>query len=182
MNESLQEQIEKTYNLIVQAHNQMAEIWQENVLFTLQWWFGLTLAIVPWVLWIIYRKKDSTIRLLSAGFFVMLISSWLDFAGVTFGLWYYIYEIIYFIPSFFPWDFSLLPVTIMFLIQIKPNVSPLIKAIFFSVFTSFIAQPFLIWSGLYQPIHWEHIYSFPIYIVIYLIAHYISTRNSWSRV
>ncbi|WP_227939525.1 CBO0543 family protein [Alkalihalobacillus deserti] len=182
MNETLQEQTEKTYNLIVQANNQMLEIWKNDVLFTWQWWLGVGLTIIPWLLWIKYRKKDSTIRLLSAGFFVILISSWLDCLGVVLGLWYYVYEVFPFIPSYFPWDFSLLPVIIMVFIQIKPTTHPLIKGITFSGISSFLAEPFFIGIGLYRLLNWEHIYSFPIYIVIYLMADYISKRKTWDKV
>jgi hypothetical protein len=51
----------------------------------------------------------------------------------------------------------------------------------FPVFASFIAEPFFICIGLYQPLNWEHIYSFPIYIVIYLLANYISKREGKNR-
>ncbi|MBO1511202.1 hypothetical protein [Metabacillus bambusae] len=65
----------------------------------------------------------------------------------------------------------------VYLIQNKPNINPFIKVIVFPVFPSFIAEPFLIWIGLYQPLNWKHIYSFPIYIGIYLLTNYISKRE-----
>ncbi|OIJ18748.1 hypothetical protein BKP45_15805 [Anaerobacillus alkalidiazotrophicus] len=182
MNKSLQEQVENIYNLVAEANEKMFYVWKENILFTWQWWLSVALTILPWIFWIKFRKKDSTIRLLSAGLFVILISSWLDFFGISLGLWYYIYDVIYIIPNYFPWDFTLLPVTIMFLIQFKPNSNRYIKAIFFSLLASFVAEPFFIWIGMYQPKKWEHIYSFPIYIVIFLIADYISKRSSWEKI
>ncbi|TFE23473.1 hypothetical protein [Cohnella luojiensis] len=64
-------------------------VWKNHVLFTWQWWFSLALFIVPIAVWVILRKRDSTDRLLYAGFFVLLTASWLDFMGNNFGLWYY---------------------------------------------------------------------------------------------
>lgn len=110
---------------------------------------------------------------------MFIIASWLDFLGVALGLWYYMYDITYLIPNYFPWDFTLLPVITMFFIQIKPNVNPIIKAVIFSAIFSFIAEPFFIWVGLYEPLKWEHIFPFPIYILIYFVADFISKRNSW---
>jgi hypothetical protein len=182
VDENLQKQVEETYNLIVEANNQMLEIWSEQVIFTWQWWLGIGFTLIPWILWVKYRKKDSTIRLLSAGFFVLIISSWLDFLGVALGLWYYVYEVVYFIPNYFPWDFSLFPVIYMAVIQTMPRVSPLIKAVILSALLAFIGEPLVEWLGFYQPVKWEHIYSFPIYALIYLIAHYISKRESWAKV
>ncbi|MFB4166064.1 CBO0543 family protein [Alteribacillus sp. JSM 102045] len=182
MDGNLQQQIKQAYDLVVRANNQMFYIWKENVIYTWQWWLGVGLTISPWIFWIIFRKKDSTIRLLSTGVFVILIISWLDFIGISLGLWYYTYEVLPFIPNYLPWDFSLLPLFILSLIQIKPNVSPLIKAVFFSVVSAFVAEPFFKSIGLYQPIYWKHVYSFSVYIVIYLIADYISKRNTWAKV
>ncbi|WP_134702285.1 CBO0543 family protein [Ammoniphilus sp. YIM 78166] len=181
-NSSLQEQIENTYNIITEANSKMFYIWKESILFTWQWWLSVVLTIIPWLFWVKFRKKDSTIRLLSAGFLVILISSWLDFLGIAFGFWYYMYDVTSLIPNYFPWDFTLLPVMYMFFIQIKPNVNPIIKGVILSVILSFIAEPLFIWIGLYHPITWKHIYSFPIYIVIYLIADFISKRNSWVKI
>ncbi|WP_102346097.1 CBO0543 family protein [Bacillus sp. Marseille-P3661] len=182
MNKSLKEQVESTYMLINEANDKMFYIWKENILFTWQWGLSIILSILPWLLWIKFRKKDSTIRLLCVGFFVLIIASWLDFLGVAFGLWYYVYDVTYLIPNYFPWDFTLIPVITMFFIQIKPNFNPFIKSVLFSVILSFLAEPFFIWLGLYQSLKWEHIYSFPIYIFIYLVADFISKRNSWAKI
>ena len=74
-----------------------------------------------------------------------------------------------------------LPVTVMFLIQIKPKINPLIKAIIFGILTAFMGEPFFQWLDLYDPQDWKRIYSLPIYIVIYLIAHFISTRKNYAE-
>ncbi|MDR3586272.1 MAG: hypothetical protein P4L59_13270 [Desulfosporosinus sp.] len=174
MNNEYVKRAENAYSLITQANNDMISLWLTHTFLTWQWWFGVSLTIVPWVLWILFRKNESTNRLLFVGFFVMLISSWLDLMGILFGLWSYYRNVVPFSPAFIPWDFTLLPVTIMFLLQIKPKISPLIKAITFSVFSSFMAEPFFVWIGTYNPKHWRHIYSFPIFIAIYLVSDWIS--------
>ncbi|MFD3767009.1 MULTISPECIES: hypothetical protein [Paenibacillus] len=37
--------IEQAYQLIVEAHRNMTEIWRNHVLFTRQWWLGVGLSI-----------------------------------------------------------------------------------------------------------------------------------------
>jgi hypothetical protein len=181
MNKEYINRMEDAYNLISQANNHMISIWLKHTLFTWQWWMGVALAIIPWILWIIFRKKESTNRLLFTSFFIILISSWLDVLGLLFGLWSYYHNIVPFSPAFIPWDFTLLPVTIMFLLQIKPKVSPIIKAIVFSAFCSFIAEPFFVWVGTYNPKHWKYICSFPIVIVIYLVSDWFSKRQHFKK-
>lgn len=174
--------MDKAYNLVEKANDQMTRIYMDHVLFTWQWWSALFLCVVPWTLWIIYRKKASTWRLLTSGMFVIIISSWMDFMGASFDLWHYHYDVIPSIPSYEPWDFTLMPVTVMFLLQIRPSIHPLIKAAFFGIIAAFAAEPFFTFIGLYHPEHWKMIYSFPIYVVIYLIAHVISTRDSYKEI
>jgi len=173
--------MEKAYNLISQANDVMISLWLKHTLFDWHWWFGLFLTVLPWVIWIIFRRKESSDRLLYVGFFVMVISSWLDVIGILFGLWDYYDNVVPFSPAFIPWDFSLLPVAVMFFLQIKPKVNPLLKAAVFSAISSFVIEPFFVMTGIYNPKHWKHIYSFPIIIVIYLISDYISKRSHFEK-
>ena len=86
MNSECTKAMEDAYSLISQANKDMIDIWLKYTFLHWQWWLGVSLAIVPWTLWIIFRKKESTNRLLFAGLFVILISSWLDLMGILFGL------------------------------------------------------------------------------------------------
>lgn len=179
---NLHENVKEAYRLIIEANQKMMEIWLDEVLWTWQWWVVLLLAIVPWIVFFIFRKKESTSRLLFAGFFVILIASWFDFLGVLMGSWYYVHELVPFIPAFLPWDFSLLPVSIMMSIQFKPHIHPFLKAIIFSALTSFVGEPIFEWLDLYEPVYWKHYYSYPIMIGIFLVAHYLSTRRSFAKI
>ncbi|MFD2703647.1 CBO0543 family protein [Paenibacillus shunpengii] len=126
--------IEQAYQLIVEAHRNMTEIWRNHVLFTRQWWLGVGLSICPWLIWIGIRDQRATGQFLLSGFTIIIVSSWLDQLGISMGLWHYHWEVIPFMPANFPWNFSLLPVTVMFLNQYKPEVNPLIKALLFGGF------------------------------------------------
>jgi hypothetical protein len=72
----------------------------------------------------------------------MIIAALLDILGAQMGLWHYRYEVVPLLPSYFPWDFTLMPITLMLFIQIKPNRNPWMKAIIFALISSFIAEPF----------------------------------------
>ena len=181
MNDEYIKVMENAYCLISQANKEMISVWFKYTLFTWQWWVGVALTIIPWVLWIIFRKKESTNRLLLAGFFVILISSWLDFIGLLFGIWSYYYRVIPFSPAFIPWDFTLLPVTIMFFLQIKPNIHPIYKAIVFAGMSAFVAEPIFVMLGIYNPKHWKYIYSFPIFFLIYLVTNWFSKRRNFEK-
>jgi hypothetical protein len=162
------------YTKLKETHYEYLDFWLHNTLFHWDFFLSLFLSIVPWVLWVTFKKNESTYRLLFAGFFVLIISSWLDFCGTMYGLWYYTGKMIPLMPSYSPWDFSILPVSIMFFIQYKPKLSPVLKALIFAFVSSFIGEPFFQWVGLYVITKWNVFYSFPIYFVIYLFAHKLS--------
>ena len=62
----------------------------------------------------------------------------------------------------------------MLCLQIKPTLNPFIKAVIYSVLTSFIGEPIFVWIGLYTTVKWNVFYSFLIWIILYLIAYRIS--------
>ncbi|MGE1195904.1 hypothetical protein [Priestia megaterium] len=49
----------------------------------------------------------------------------------------------------------------IFFIQVKPKINPVIKALIYSAVGAFIGLPLLNWIGIYKPLHWRYIYSFP---------------------
>ncbi|WP_430062062.1 CBO0543 family protein [Priestia aryabhattai] len=51
----------------------------------------------------------------------MFISTWLDYVGVTMGLWRYYNKLIPLMLDHISLDFALMPVTVMFFLQVKPN-------------------------------------------------------------
>jgi hypothetical protein len=164
---------------VTELVHQRSNIWIEHVLFTWQWWLGVALSIVPWVLWLFWRKRQSTDRSLYIGLFAITISVILDISGSQIGLWHYRYEVIPFLPTYFPWDICLMPVSICFLIEYKPHINPFIKALIFAIGASYIAEPFFNWINVYSLDNWRYSYSLPIQFLIYLSCHYISTRDKF---
>ncbi|UJF35698.1 CBO0543 family protein [Paenibacillus hexagrammi] len=176
------ELIDANVNQIHSLIQVKVKIWKEYVLFSDLWWFGFFLSIAPWIIWFWIRKKQSTDRILYVGFFVMIIALMLDILGDQMGFWHYRYNVIPVLPTYFPWDMTLMPVTVMVLIQVKPKVHPFIKAIFFALVSSYVAEPFIHWLKIYELLKWRYLYSVPIQCMIYLFAHWLSTRNKFEKI
>lgn len=177
-----EEKIKKSdefYDKIHQVEMEYMKYWQESTLWHWDFWLSLLLVIVPWIVWFIVRKRGSEARLLLAGGFVLIISSWLDFLGIVLGLWHYSGKAIPTIPTYMPWDVSLLPVITMLWLQFKPTLPPLLKASIYAGLASFIGEPLFEWIGLYTSEKWNVFYSLPIYFVIYLIALRISKAKTF---
>ncbi len=179
LSDELKKLIEKQYDKVDKANSDIVDIWIDHILFTFSWWISLFLLVVPWILWLKYRKKKSTTRLLTAGIWVAFIATWLNYIGVTLGLWRYNVKLIPVIPDFLPWDFSLLPVTVMLFIQYKPKTKPFIKAILFASLVSFIGEPLFKWLDFFEYPGWHFLASFPFYIGIYLVANSLAMSENF---
>lgn len=166
---------------IEQLIDRKVDIWFKYVLFSELWWMGVALSVIPWVLWFIYREKKSSDRLMYVGFYVMIVSLTLDILGDQLGLWHYRFQVIPVLPTYVPWDITLMPVSIMALIRIKPEINPWAKAILFAIATSYIAEPLFNWLKVYEPENWHYSYSAPIQFIIYMSANYMSKRNRFSN-
>lgn len=174
--------VDDIYDKVTKANMEYLHFWRENTLFHWDFWVSLFFIVVPIIFWLRWRKKESSNRLLLVGFFVIIITSWLDFIGVSFGLWYYTGKIFPSIPSYIPWDFVIFPIFIMSLIQFKPNLSPLLKGFLFACVSAFIGEPLFLWLGFYIMKGWHIYYSFPIYFVMYLLAHKLSTVGNFEPI
>ncbi|WP_299089920.1 CBO0543 family protein [uncultured Metabacillus sp.] len=168
------------YKKNMNLNEETIQAWIDKTLFTYHWWLGVILIIVPYILWFKFRKRKSADRLHYAGLFVALASSTLDYVGTFFGLWKYDYEVIPIVPTYTPFSFAILPITVMFILQIKPKINPFLKAFAFAVF-SLIALPIVKGIGIYDPVKWNYFYSFIIQYIMYLIAHYLGTRNRFAE-
>lgn len=168
-------------NKIEHLIDKKIQIWIDYVLFSGLWWMGVGLSIIPWIIWFVFRKKESTDRLLYIAFYVMTISVVLDIIGDQIGLWHYRYHVIPVLPTYFPWDITLMPLSVILLLQVKPHVNTWFKAIFFALLASYVGEPIFDWLNVYEPKNWRYSYSVPIQIAIYMTAHYISKRDRFAK-
>ena len=171
--------LDEIYNLVAQGNLKVYSIWITNIVFSWRWWLSVALSIVPWILWIKIKDNCDTPRLLFVGLVVAIISNVLDNIGSFYNLWHYDWNVMPFLPVFFPWDFTLFPVLVMTLLQFKPKMNKYIKASAFSFTCSFIFEPFFSWISMYHIVRWEYWYSFIIYIPLYMFFDYLHKCKLW---
>ncbi|KOP81857.1 CBO0543 family protein [Cytobacillus solani] len=170
----------KIYSNYNHAHHSFIETWQQMILFTPRWWLAFILSTLPWILWWKLHNPKYTGDLIRAGFFMAIITLTLDSVGLQFGLWIYPYIMFPFITGYLPWDLTLLPVSIMFMIEIMPQRSPLLKGFIYAGLAAFVGEPLAIALDLYKPIHWSSLYSFPIYILLFLLSNKVAKSKTFN--
>ena len=176
-------QVERINEQLIDADRLMSETVINAFMFTWQWWFGIGLFIIPWFIWVLFRNRQSTGRLLMGGFITIILSLMIDLIALSSGLWSYP---IIFSPIgpllFLPYHFSLAPVAIMFTLQIKPKANPLLKGAIFSALGAFIGMNFFEMIDFYNPKGWSTIYDFFIYLFLFLIAYWSSSMDGFKKI
>ncbi|MCL6548541.1 MAG: hypothetical protein K6T30_06495 [Alicyclobacillus sp.] len=165
----------------VLAQHQMlyAHWWHAHVLFTWRWWLEVAFAVLPPGLWWMWRRRESTMRLVTAGLFVLLVSSWLDFIGTSFGLWCYPYPLLPTRPPFLPWE-VMLAVEYTTLVQWRLPLPAWGKGLAAGFLNAFVVEPSVRTLGMYDPAHWRYVFSLPLYALIYLAADRLARRPTFA--
>ncbi|WP_339226062.1 CBO0543 family protein [Oceanobacillus sp. FSL K6-2867] len=176
------EQIERANEQLIDADGLMSETVINAFLFTWQWWLGIGLFIIPWIVWFLLRKKESTGRLLMGGFITIILSLMIDLIALSRGLWSYP---MIFSPIgpvlFLPYHFSLVPVAVMFTLQIKPTANPILKGFIFGALSAFVGMKFFQMIDFYNPKGWSSFYDLLIYLFLFLAANWFSSMDSFKK-
>ena len=162
---SLQELIDAE----VKYHKVLRTYWYENNFLTYKWWFLLVLSIVPAVVWWVRVDKTKLIENTAFGLFYGVTAIILDSIGSNAMVWTYPVRLTPYInPQLYPYDVGVVIIPFMMVYQ---KFSMSFKKFFIatgvlSLFLAFVAEPFMVYLGIYKEITWKHIYSFPIYWLI----------------
>jgi hypothetical protein len=161
------DEIEKGYNNIQELSHQY---WIHQSLFSFNWWFLIVLMIFVWSIWLKFVNKSKLVEIMLGGCFISIVTLLLDLLGVNLDLWDYPTLIISsFYPTLLPVDVVVIPVTYMLMYQYFQSWKSFsFASVFVSAIYSFVVEPGFHWLDIYRLMHWKYIYSFPIYIILFL--------------
>jgi len=169
--------------LYIEANNIMSDAVVHHFLFTWQWWFGIGLFIVPWIIWLLLRKKESSGRLLLGGLITIILALLIDLIAISLGLWRYPMKFSPVAPLLLlPYHISIVPVAIMFTIQIKPKANSLLKGAIFAALAAFGGMKFFVLIHFYDPKNWLSIYDFCIYLFLFYVALWFSKIEGYKSI
>ena len=171
----------KLIEQICHHHMDFYELWNSGMYLTWRWWLLAAMTVLPWVVWLFIRKKESTHRLLYAALFIAFVALALDMLGVILDIWSYPVLLFPILPECSPYNFTVLPVVTMLFLQYRPKARPVIKALIYATLGAFVFQPLMEWAGLYATDEWRDWYSFPILFAMYLCAHWLAARGRFEK-
>ncbi|QQE80419.1 CBO0543 family protein [Alicyclobacillus sp. SO9] len=154
------------------------DYWLEHSLFSWQWWFLLTLSVVPWVIWWILTDRNRIYEIASYGMLIGCISSLLDLWGTNSLFWAYPHQLLWFlIPALIPVDLSVLPVEHMLIYQYFRTWKSFIVALLVAaLIVAFVVEPLFVRFHLYVLYSWKFIYSVPLYMLKAIFARWVIER------
>lgn len=174
-------ELEVSQEMVLELQKQLKDAsmnyWLKNVFNSWQWWLNLVTLILPIILWWKLVDKKKLIEIIVYGFLASSFAVFFDTIGETSVLWDYPYLIIPMDYILIDTDYSVLPVAYMLAYQYFKSWKGFILAnIVISAAFSFLAEPLLVWLGLYELHGWKYIYSFPFYVIIAIVSRWITMR------
>jgi hypothetical protein len=174
---------EKAALKLIEANQMLTDAVIHAFLFTWQWWLGIILFILPWLLWILFRPKKSTGRLLGSAFLTMTLSLLIDLIALSYGLWSYPMKFSPISPVLFlPYHLALAPVAIMFVLQIKPQANPFLKGSIFAAIAAFGGMNLFKVIGFYNPKNWSTLYDFFIFLFLFLCSYWLFNIKGYEKI
>lgn len=147
--------------------------WITYEMLTFQWWLLLIVGIVPWIIWWKIADKKRVTELLLFGVILAYLTTALDSAGTEVGIWAYKYKEIPLFNRIISMDITVLPVGYMLIYQyFKGWRSYILVHLLVAFSFAFVFEPLLVWLDIYKPYHWQHLYSFPLYILLAIFMRY----------
>lgn len=146
----------------------------KGILFSYQWWFLLLILVGSWVVWWKLVRKELVFQVFAYALLVVIIGTTLDIYGVKLGLWAYPIKTFYLNPGLLAGDFSLPPVVKSLVYQAYPDWKRYITAqLIVAAILAFMAEPLLVWVGIYQMYRWSYLSSFLVYVPVAIIVKWL---------
>ena len=150
------------------------DLWVHNNVFTFQWWLLGIFLIAPWFLWWKLVDKQRLAEILLYGLMVLISASYLDEIGSELTLWVYPYKFLPVFKQLTTANFTMLPIIYMLIYQYFERWKSFLTASILMAIAFLFLGEALRWLGIYRIYHWNHIYSFSIYITMALFLRWLT--------
>jgi hypothetical protein len=160
-----------------ELHNKYIVYWLNRNLFTLVWWLMFILFVSLWFIWWKLVNKAKLLEIVTFGAIVGVIASTIDTIGCESVLWGYPNDLIPLIVPLIVTDYCLIPISYMFLYQYFVDwKSFFIASIVLSALYVCVAEPIAVKLDIFQLNNWQHVYDFPLYILLALSLKWVINK------
>lgn len=165
------------YALHMEYWFQSYQHWVSKEFLSLAWFFNIFFLLLLYVLWIKLVDKKRLRDLLLFGSLIAVAATFIDIVAVTTGLWEYKVRLFPISPAPFPFDFTVIPIFYMFVLQYTSSWrSYLIGSLLASGLFSFIVAPIYVLLGIKEYHKLNHFYMF---ILVFIFTTIIKAIYNW---
>lgn len=153
------------------------EEWLKDDVFHLRWWLLIGMILVSLLAWYLLLDKTRAKSIcLFAAIETILVLGVAEY-GEELLLWDYPTDIIAIFPPMTSINLFIIPLAFSLAYQFFRTKRRFIyAAILLSAAISFVIEPLLSWGDFYQLIKWKYSYSFPVYLLLALVARYLTNK------
>lgn len=167
--------LDEIIKLKMQLRDIFIPYYLSSELFSWLWWLSVAASIIPLVIWWKVVNKKRLLEICVFGLLMNISSTFLDSIGSTLVLWEYLVHIVPQSALMTPVDLVVVPVVFMIIYQKFGTWARFIGiSTVAAAVIAFIAEPIAVYIGLYKPITWSCIYSFPLYILLAICAKFLT--------
>ncbi|SIT07924.1 CBO0543 family protein [Alicyclobacillus vulcanalis] len=159
------------FDVVESVRRQLTDLtrvyWFQHDLGTWQWWLFVTLAIVPWLVFVRFVDRTRVLQVLCYALAMAVVSSVLDIIGSDLMLWGYKVRLLWFVyPTLMCTDMTIIPVTFALIYQTcRRWWTFLAVSLAFAVAYALMELVFQ-YFDIYIPYRWNLLYSIPIYVFL----------------
>ena len=158
------------YSLHMEYWAKSYQHWISKEVFSFAWYFNIAFLLILYVVWIKLVDKKQLRNFLLFGSFIAVTAIFIDIIAITTGLWEYKVRLFPISPAPFPFDFTVVPILYMFVLQYTSSWrSYLIGSLLASGVFSFIVTPIYVYLGIKEYHKFNNVYMFFLIFVVTII-------------
>jgi hypothetical protein len=164
-----------THEKIAQAKTVLINLiyndWKTNILFSPAWFGTIIFILLSYTLCFKLLDKRRLTQILLFGSLITVMVSLFDLIGVEYVRWTYLTRVFPIMPSFFLFDFTIIPLYYMLIYQYCSNwKSYIIWNAIVTGIVSFAFYPLLNALKMFELNNWRYVYFFPCIFTFALVS------------
>lgn len=168
---------ETLYDLRMELWGKLYHKWISQEFLSFQWFVAFTVLVISYLILVKLVDKKRLKDLLLFGSLIAVAAALVDIIGVTMGLWEYTIHFLPVSPSVFPFDFTIVPVLYVFVLQYSTSwKNYIVYSLLADGFNSFIVNPLYIYLGILK---YHRFNAFYMFLSIFIITTLLKLIYDW---
>jgi hypothetical protein len=165
------------YDIRMEFWGKLYHQWISEEFLSFPWFVALAVLFISYLILAKFIDKKRLKDLLLFGSLIAVAAALVDIIGVTMGLWEYTIHFLPISPSLFPFDYTIVPVLYVFVLQYSTSwKNYIVYSLLADGFNCFIINPLYIYLGILKYHRFNIFYMF---LSIFIITTLLKLIYDW---